>query len=474
MKPRLVLLSLLVLLCCTHPTAAQQTDTLALSEDDKEIVMWLRQNALPLRHVEAGNGFADLQPLKQILKDVKVVGLGEATHGTREFFQIKHRLLEFLVTEMGFNAFALEAPYAASKPINDYVLYGRGDLATVLTGQGYVLWDTEEFMEMLRWLRHYNDGISDDKKVKFYGLDLSYNQEGNEEILAYFHKVAPEVVIVADSLFRLLEVEVARWPLRMGEASQRIMLHSLPPLQDLIDYLTANRDTLISRSSLAQFEEVLLHTQVMKQWVMANTTALLPPLNPVDIDMRSLYMAKNLVNLVEKGGPEAKFVVWAFDTHLSKGQIYAAGGEPEYGYQMGYFLQEEYGEKYYAFGLEFNEGSWQFRTVLPDSKAGDLKTRTVPTGPVGSLPWYFARTDMDGFILNLRTTINNAVVEQWLNSPQDVYMSGWYGSEEVQDDLPLQKVNVMRVYDGIIFIDRTTSVRPTPNALRSAAKRECC
>src|SRR5262245_38032425 len=51
------------------------------------IIDWLKKNAIPIKSVEAGNGFADLQPLKRILADTSVVGLGEATHGAREFFQ---------------------------------------------------------------------------------------------------------------------------------------------------------------------------------------------------------------------------------------------------------------------------------------------------------------------------------------------------------------------------------------------------
>lgn len=91
--------------------------------EENDIISWIQENAIPISHVEAGKGFDDLQPLKEILKDVKVVGLGEATHGTREFFQIKHRLLEFLVTEMGFTGFALEAPYYASQPISNINKY---------------------------------------------------------------------------------------------------------------------------------------------------------------------------------------------------------------------------------------------------------------------------------------------------------------------------------------------------------------
>ena len=92
--------------------------------NEKTVITWLQQTAIPIQHVEAGNGFADLQPLKQMLQDVKVVGLGEPTHGTREIFQLKHRLVEFLVTEMNFTTFATEVSFAACQPINSPVTSG--------------------------------------------------------------------------------------------------------------------------------------------------------------------------------------------------------------------------------------------------------------------------------------------------------------------------------------------------------------
>ncbi|HYN07815.1 MAG TPA: hypothetical protein VES67_10525 [Vicinamibacterales bacterium] len=75
---------------------------------------------------EAGRGFADLQPLKTISGDARIVSLGEATHGTREFFQLKHRILEFLATEMGFTIFSIEANMPEAYRLNDYVLTGAG------------------------------------------------------------------------------------------------------------------------------------------------------------------------------------------------------------------------------------------------------------------------------------------------------------------------------------------------------------
>ncbi|MFE7115087.1 erythromycin esterase family protein, partial [Streptomyces sp. NPDC057654] len=95
---------------------------------------WLAANAVPLvGGLTAGAPTADLEPLKRTLDGVRAVGLGEATHGTREFFLLKHRLLEFLVTEMGFTVLAMEAGASAALAVNDYVLHGIGEAADVLT-----------------------------------------------------------------------------------------------------------------------------------------------------------------------------------------------------------------------------------------------------------------------------------------------------------------------------------------------------
>ena len=90
---------------------------------------WIRAHAIRLTTPEAGHGFADLQPLKPVIGNARIVSLGEATHGTREFFQLKHRMLEFLATEMGFTIFSIEANMPEAYRLNDYVLNGTGDPA---------------------------------------------------------------------------------------------------------------------------------------------------------------------------------------------------------------------------------------------------------------------------------------------------------------------------------------------------------
>src|SRR5256714_10411046 len=141
--------SLLLLLCVL---ALQRRS----SAQDSAVVAWIRETAIPLQALNAGSGFADLAPLKAVLKDARIVGLGESSHGTSEFQRVKHRLLEFLVKEMGYTAFAMEAGYSEAQPMNDYVLHGTGNRADVLSKLGYVAWDMEEFAAMVDWMRAYN------------------------------------------------------------------------------------------------------------------------------------------------------------------------------------------------------------------------------------------------------------------------------------------------------------------------------
>lgn len=146
-----------------------QQDSAIIS--DQEVISWLKQNAVPIKTIEAGNDFKDLQPLKKTLKDVKIVALGESTHGTSELFKMKHRLIAFLAKEMGFTQFAMEAPFASSVPINENILYGKGDLYSVVTGQKYDAWDMEEFADLIEWMKEYNAKVPEDKKVHFFWIE---------------------------------------------------------------------------------------------------------------------------------------------------------------------------------------------------------------------------------------------------------------------------------------------------------------
>lgn len=143
------------------PTAAQ---------DPSPVRDWIASHAIRLSTPEAGHGFADMQPFKQVVGDARIVELGEATHGTREFFQLKHRMVEFLATQMGFNIFAIEANMPEAYKLNDYVLHGTGDPAALIKGMYFWTWDTQEVLTMVKWMRDFN--ASGKGKIQFTGFDM--------------------------------------------------------------------------------------------------------------------------------------------------------------------------------------------------------------------------------------------------------------------------------------------------------------
>jgi len=160
-------LAILLVTCCLIGLAYAQS---AQQSPDKSTVDWIAANAVRLKTPEAGNGFADMQPLKKIIGNARIVSLGEATHGTREFFQLKHRMLEFLASEMGFTIFSIEANMPEAYRLNDYVLNGEGDPAKLLKGMYFWTWNTQEVLEMIQWMREFNK--SGKGRVQFTGFDM--------------------------------------------------------------------------------------------------------------------------------------------------------------------------------------------------------------------------------------------------------------------------------------------------------------
>ena len=142
----------------------------AATLQDESVAAWVRTHAIPLTTVEANNGFNDLQPLKSLIGDARIVSLGEATHGSREIFQLKHRMIEFLASEMGFTIFAIEANMPEAYRVNDYVLNGNGDPAQLLRGMYFWTWDTEEVLTMIKWMRAFNQ--SGKGRIEFTGFDM--------------------------------------------------------------------------------------------------------------------------------------------------------------------------------------------------------------------------------------------------------------------------------------------------------------
>jgi erythromycin esterase-like protein len=155
---------------CTVVTPYSGAQIPEASPEEQAAVAWVRLNAIPLKTVEAGNGFADMEPLGKVVGDARIVALGEATHGTREFFQLKHRMIEYLATQKGFTIFSIEANMPEAYRLNKFVLEGEGDPKQLLKGMYFWTWNTEEVLDMILWMREFNK--SGKGRIEFTGFDM--------------------------------------------------------------------------------------------------------------------------------------------------------------------------------------------------------------------------------------------------------------------------------------------------------------
>ena len=158
-------------------------------EPSDEQLDWIRNAAIPLTGSTPGEGYEDLRPLKNLVRNARIVALGEATHGTSEFFRMKHRILEFLANEMGFTIFSIEANMPEAYRVNDFVLTGQGDPKALLKGMYFWTWNTQEVLDMILWMRDFNQ--SGKGRIEFTGFDMQTPNVAMQIVRDFCHRERP-------------------------------------------------------------------------------------------------------------------------------------------------------------------------------------------------------------------------------------------------------------------------------------------
>jgi len=154
-------------------------------------VEWVREHGVPFATVDPGSDLDDLAKVAAMVGDARIVGLGEGTHGTREFFQMKHRLTELLVQEKGFSIFAIEASMPEAYRLNDWVLGGDGDPKQLIGGMYFWTWYTEEVLALVKWMRAFNE--SGEGRVQFTGFDMQTPTVALATVRAWVTEHSPEL-----------------------------------------------------------------------------------------------------------------------------------------------------------------------------------------------------------------------------------------------------------------------------------------
>jgi erythromycin esterase len=154
---------------------------------------------------------SDLDPLLDHIGDARYVLLGEASHGTSEYYTWRARLSQRLIREKGFSFIAVEGDWPDCYRVNRYVKgsedAGRSarDVLHVFDRWPTWMWANWEVVALAEWLRRHNEGLAGERKVGFYGLDVYSLWESLEAVMAYLQRVDPEALEAARRAYRCFE-----------------------------------------------------------------------------------------------------------------------------------------------------------------------------------------------------------------------------------------------------------------------------
>lgn len=400
---------------------------------------WIREHAIPLVTVEAGHGSADLEPIRDIVGDARIVALGEATHGTREFYQLKHRMLEFLVSELDFDIFAIEASLPEALAVNRYVLTGEGDPARALAGMYFWITDTEEVLELIHWMRRYNEDPRHTRKVSFYGIDMQYTARPARVVLEYLEHVDPPAAAAAAAVLGpLTDPYLPRDPALLG------------PVRELAAAFDRRAPDYGARRSAEELDQVRRHLHVIEQALAMNAAG-----GRASI-VRDSAMAANLEWALEREGAGSKAVLWAHNYHVGTWEGVTGG-----------FLRGSHGDALRVFGFAFDRGEFQARD---QRNFGNLRAFRVDAAREGSLEAQLAAAGLQVAALDLRRVPAAGAAAPWFGTPRPMFTTG-SGFVDGALDLGWARDLAPSIYDALFFIAETSAARATPTGRRPVLPR---
>ena len=391
------------------------------AEVSAETLEWLADNVVPFDSVEAGSGFADLEDFGTMVGDARVVALGEQTHGTAEFFTMKHRLLEYLVEEKDFTIFAIEANLPEAFLIDDYIKSGEGDSQGLLEGLYFWTWYTQEVLDMIEWMRDYNQ--TSDNPVHFVGFDMQFPNVATAELRSFLAEADPEYLLEIEPVLTALEQAFS-----LTSVPEPLTTEQIEDVADIATELAERRDHYAVTADDQTVDRALQFARIAAQaaGLMGGNVA-----------FRDAAMAENVEWLLEQY-PGEKMVIWAHNGHVAESDGW-----------MGGQLDDALGDDYFSVAFSFYEG--EYRAV--NTETGTVAVNTAEPALDGSVDGVFNSVGPERLFLDLRE-VAGTPAETWL-AEERLFRS--IGALAVPASASFAPTNLSEDFDAVIFIRESTA-----------------
>lgn len=376
---------------------------------------------------------------------VEIVGMGEATHGTHEFFTLKRRFFQLLATRHHYRTFALEATLGGALFLNDYVTEGTGNLDSLLQKIDFWMYRSGEMKEFIEWMRGYNAGKPRAQQLTFYGLDMQSVQRPAEYLAARVNATNLPSKDTFSRLLRQLADQLEAAGVSQGKTADAGAVDRLLAIQEQLD-----RWLKKAAPELGRFYPALKIQQL--NLCMLNLRQAILGINS-STGYRDSCMALNVqhIRALEQG----RMMLWAHNVHIGK-------QDPAVDYRfvqkpLGEHLDRHFGAAYYPIGFVFNKGRFTAISVEKGGSQpvyGGAQQFRVPTLLKGGLAHVLSRTGIPAFFIPL-----DQGSHPLFSTVQKTYLVGAVYSKKHASYAIYFTPD--RMFRGLIFVDTTTGIRLT-------------
>ncbi|MEM1135538.1 MAG: erythromycin esterase family protein [Bacteroidota bacterium] len=317
-------------------------DELALDPETVSLVQTLEEDLVPLTQDPLNWSNEALQFLDPIANK-SIIALGEATHGTAEFFEAKHRIFQYLVENHDYKVFAFEADFGESLFINEAVQTGdKSKIESLMKDKMHFwTWKTEEVKALLEWMCDYNIGKADEDKVQYVGIDCQYNTFHPTMLKDYLQVTNTSLY---SEVINILDEAQSATGNRFQGYTDETFNDLKAQLVTLQDSLAIYKDKLINNSSEKAY---LLNTRILRVIIQVIEVNYY---RNFSTNNRDLYMAENTVWYQEYYNGK-KIVLWAHNAHIANNEYFGTGS-------IGYHISKDKVDEYITVAFLFSKGSF--------------------------------------------------------------------------------------------------------------------
>jgi erythromycin esterase-like protein len=421
-----------------------------MTSRDQAVVDQVRQCAHPLDGSDS-----DYDALVERARNARLVLLGEASHGTHEFYVERARISQRLIDEHGFDAIVVEADWPDAYQVDRFV---RGEYAgsaeRALRGFRRFpqwMWRNEDVVALIEWMRTRNASYADVEHAGFYGMDLYSLHTSIDAVLDYLWKVDPDAARRARERYSCFD-HFGEEPQAYGYATSRgadsceeavvrqLVELSRTPLGDQFDtraideHFFAEQNARLVRNA-ERYYRAMFRGRV-SSW-----------------NLRDTHMADTvdaLLGHLGRDGHEAKLVIWAHNSHLGDARATEMGARGEV--NVGELLRERHGSRVMSVGFTTHTG-----TV---TAARDWDEPAEVRDVVPSLPGSYERVLHDVGVPRFYAAFDDAGVRKALREPRLERAIGVIYRPETERQSHYFHARLSDQFDAVVHIDATSALRP--------------